>query len=163
MTVPTHPHTAMTDPPDPQPPLPPAQTGAGKREPAPVPAAESQPGEAAAPSSRTGAINWAAVNNGLLPAVLSAGLVALMIIAFTSLDSRITGLENRITSLENRIDARFNDQYAKIEALDAKIEALDAKVDEINLKLTALIAALNKTSEVDAALAGEVAPDLDAS
>ena len=46
------------------------------------------------------------------------------------------------------------------------IEALDAKIDEINVKLTALIAALSKTEEVDAALAGEItanappAPDI---
>ena len=39
---------------------------------------------------------------------------------------------------------------------DAKIEALDAKIDEINVKLTALTAALSKTEEVDAALAGEI-------
>ena len=39
---------------------------------------------------------------------------------------------------------------------DAKIEALDAKIDEINVKLTALIAALSKTDEVDAALTGEI-------
>ena len=37
-----------------------------------------------------------------------------------------------------------------------EIDTLDAKVDEINLKLTALIAALNMTAEVDAALTGEI-------
>lgn len=47
---------------------------------------------------------------------------------------------------------------------DAKIDALDAKIDEINLKLTALIAALNKTVEVDAAIEGRLLdsePDAD--
>ena len=37
-----------------------------------------------------------------------------------------------------------------------EIDTLDAKIDEINLKLTALIAALHKTEQVDAALAGEI-------
>ena len=31
-----------------------------------------------------------------------------------------------------------------------------AKIDEINVKLTALIAALSETEEVDAAIAGEI-------
>ena len=104
----------------------------------------------AAPSRRTATVNWAALGNGLLPTLLSAALVASMIFAFTSLDNRITalenrfaGLENRITAFENRVDARFAAQ-------------IDAKIDEINLKLTALIAALNKTDEVDAALSGEI-------
>ena len=72
-----------------------------------------------------------------------------MIFAFTSLDNRITALENRVAGLENRITAFEN-------RVDARFAAQDAKIDEINLKLTALIAALNKTDEVDAALSGEI-------
>ena len=132
MTTPIPAHTAMTrPPPESQQPHPPSQAAADEHDLSQTPATEGQPGQAAAPSRRTATVNWAAVGNGLLPTLLSAALLAFMIFAFTSLDNRIT-------------------------SQDAKIEALDAKVDEINLKLTALIAALNMTAEVDAALAGEI-------
>jgi len=58
------------------------------------------------------------------------------------------------------IDQRFEQQDAKFEArfaaLEAKFEALDTKLDEINLKLTALIAGLNATQQVGAALDGRL-------
>ena len=104
----------------------------------------------------TGKVNWAAVGLGLIPAILTAGFVAVMIFAFTGLENRITSLEGRMTNLENRMTALENRVEARFAAQDAKIDALDAKIDEINLKLTALIAALGKTGEVDAAVAGEL-------
>ncbi len=67
------------------------------------------------------------------------------------LDIRIDRLEDRIGSLEVRMDQRFEAQDAKFEA---RFEAQDEKLDEINLKLTALIAALNASAGVDAALEG---------
>jgi len=205
VAIPTHPHTAMTDPPDAQPLLPPAHSGAGEHEPAPGPAAEPPPGETVAPS-RLATINWAAVGNGLFPTLLSGALLAFMVFTFTSLDRRVGALETRVAALENgiavietrvaavenrlavfehRVAARFDELEAKIDeeadrleakidrlearfearfaAQDAKIDALDDKMDEISLTLTALVAALNKTGDVDAALAGEAAPDLDTS
>ena len=174
MTTPTHAHTAMTRPPDAPQPDPPKQAVAAEPAPAQVSLADPAPAEAAAPPRSTGRAGWTTVSDNLIPALLSAALVAVMIFAFTTLDNRITSLENRLTAFENRVDARFAQidtrfaaQDAKIEALDtkidarftaqdAKIEALDAKIDEINVKLTALIAALNRTEEVDAALAGEI-------
>ena len=48
--------------------------------------------------------------------------------------------------------------------MGARFAALEDDVGEINLKLTALIASLEKTEDVDAALAGEItgsAPDSD--
>ena len=44
----------------------------------------------------------------------------------------------------------------RITRLEAKIEAQDDKIHQIDLKLTALIAALNKTDEVEAALSGTI-------
>ena len=170
MTTPAHAHTAMTSPPDAPQPNPPEQTVAAGPAPAQVSLADPAPAEAAAPPRSTGRAGWTTVSNSFIPALLSAALVAVMIFAFTTLDNRITSLENRLTAFENRVDARFAAQDAKIEARfdaqNAKIEALDTKIDEINIKITALIAALNKTEEVDAALAGEItttappAPDI---
>ena len=161
----------MTSPPDAPQPNPPEQAAAAEPAPAQVSLADPAPAGAAAPPRSTGRAGWTTVSNSFIPALLSAALVAVMIFAFTTLDNRITSLENRLTAFENRVDARFAAQDAKIEARfaaqdakidarfdaqDAKIEALDAKIDEINIKITALIAALNKTEEVDAALAGEI-------
>ena len=156
MTTPAHVHTAMTHPPDaPQPPR------------------------------RTGTAARTAVADNLVPGLLSAALVALMIFAFTLLENRVTAVDNRLNAFADRVDGRFtqiegrfNAQAAKIDRLDARIDALDAKIDaridtldakidtridtldakidDLALKVTALIAALNKTEEVDAALAGEI-------
>ena len=97
-------------------------------------------------------------------ALFGTVLVALLMFNFTITHSRIGDTNDRITRLEESVDARFEAQDAKIdrlfEAQNAKIERLfaaqDAKIDEINLKLTALIAALNATAEVDAALEGRL-------
>ena len=49
------------------------------------------------------------------------------------------------------VDSKFDELDSKV---DSKFDELDSKVDEINLNLVALIAALDKTGEVDAALTG---------
>ena len=111
--------------------------------------------------------------------VLFAGLT------FAALNSNIGRLDTRIDRLEDRmeqrfeaIDRRFEAQDAKFEArfeaqdakFEARFEAQDAKFEarfesidetlgEINLKLTALIAALNATEGVDAALEGTLLPN----
>ena len=74
--------------------------------------------------------------------VMGAVVVALLMLMFNSINSRIDRLEGRVVALEAKMDRRFAEQ--------------DAKIDEINLKLTALIAALNKTDEVDAAIEGRL-------
>ncbi|MCY4458329.1 MAG: hypothetical protein OXB90_10370, partial [Acidimicrobiaceae bacterium] len=78
-----------------------------------------------------------------------------------------TKIEARFAEQDTKIEARFAAQDAKFEARfagidqrfeqqDAKFEALDTKLDEINLKLTALIAGLNATQQVGAALDGRL-------
>ncbi len=50
----------------------------------------------------------------------------------------------------------FNSIDDKFAAVDERFDELDQKVDNLALQLTALIAALNMTNEVDAALAGRL-------
>ena len=109
-----------------------------------------------------------------LQALFGTAIVALLIFNFTSTSRRIDDTNNRITRLEQRMDARFaaleEDIEEEISALKEDISALDEDVSalkedisalredvaEINLKLTALIAALNQTDEVAAAIEGRL-------
>ena len=103
-----------------------------------------------------------------LQAILGAGLVALLLFAFTQTNDRITRLEDRVdagfAAQDTKIEQRFAAQDTKIEqrfaAQDTKIEQRftqqGERLDEINLKLTALIAALNATTTVEAALDGHL-------
>lgn len=116
-----------------------------------------------------------------LPAFLGTIAAALLLFALTSTNDRISRLEDRVDAgfaavdskfdaidakfdavdarfeAQNaRFDAKFDAIDAKFDAIDAKFDAIDAKIDEINLKLTALIAALNATTEVDAAVDGRL-------
>ena len=77
-----------------------------------------------------------------LPTILGALLVLLLGFALTQTNDRISRLENRLSGFEDQVEERF--------------AAQDAKLDEISLKLTALIAALNATAEVEAALDGRL-------
>ncbi len=117
---------------------------------------------------------------------LQAFLITVVVFLFgfvlTQTNDRITQTNDRITRLEDkvdtgfaRIDERFTQQDAKFderfaqqdeklderfaqqdEKLDERFAQQDEKLDEINLKLTALIAALNATAEVEAALDGRL-------
>ena len=75
---------------------------------------------------------------------------------FASIDQRFEQQDAKFEARFAGIDQRFEQQDAKFEALDAKFEALDAKLDDISLKLTALIAGLNATQQVGAALDGRL-------
>ena len=77
-----------------------------------------------------------------LGALFGAAIVALLIFTLNSTN-------DRITRLEGRMDARFAQ-------VDARLAALEEDVAEINRKLTAIIAALNMTDEVTAALDGRL-------
>ena len=97
-------------------------------------------------------------------------------------EDSVVRVEDSVVHLEEKIEARFAEQDAKFEArfaeqdakfearfatidqrfeqqdakFDAKFEALDEKLDDIDLKLTALIAGLNATQQVGAALDGRL-------
>ena len=110
----------------------------------------AEPGQAAAAEGQTVARAGAAVGRRALQqlgenplqALFGAALVALLIFNLNSTN-------DRITRLEERMDARFAQ-------VDARFAALEEDVAEINLKLTAIIAALNMTEEVTAALEGRL-------
>ena len=85
---------------------------------------------------------WEQFADNPLQALFATAIVALLVLNFTITNDRIDDTNDRITRLEDKMDARF--------------AALEQDVAEINLKLTALIAALNRTDEVDAALEGRL-------
>ena len=74
--------------------------------------------------------------------LLGTVVVALLVFTLTGTNSRIDRLEDRFDRLEDKVDAGFAAQGDKIEQIDRK--------------LTALIAALNATEAVDAALDGRL-------
>ena len=100
----------------------------------------------AEPAARTaagiGRRAWEQFADNPLQALFGTAIVALLVLNFTILNARIDDTNARVTRLEEKIDAR--------------LAALEEDVAEINLKLTALIAALNRTDEVDAALEGRL-------
>ena len=106
--------------------------------------------------------------DGPLPMILGTLLAVVLGFVLTRDDARISRLEDkvdagfaaqdakfdaRISRLEDKVDAKIDDLEDKV---DAGFAAQDAKIDEISLKLTALIAALNATAQVDAALGGSL-------
>ncbi len=120
----------------PQPPTPPAEAQAQ----APAPSAEAPAAAAPAPAAAgTGRSRWAILGDHPVLTVIATGIVTL----FATLS--VAMLVFVLNSIDNRIDRLEDTMYAGF-----------AEVDEINLKLTALIAALNKTEEVDAALEGRL-------
>ena len=95
-----------------------------------------------------------------LQAILGAVVVLLLGFALTQTNGRISRLDDKVDAGFARIDERFAQQDAKLDERFAKVDERfaqqDEKLDEINLKLTALIAALNATAEVEAALDGRL-------
>lgn len=92
---------------------------------------------------------WEQFADNPLHAVFGTVIVGLLIFNYTALNFRINDTNDRITRLEDRV-TRLE------ETMDARFAALEEDVAEINLKLTALIAALNRTEEVDAAIEGRL-------
>ena len=136
-TVPSPPASQMAHDPEPRP--------AG-RQPDEPPAAGSTP--VSQPPRPERFRRDAAVTSTIL-SILGAAFVAVLSFALVSTNSRITRLEDKMDAGFARVDARFAAQ-------DDKIDGLGDKIDMIDLKLTALIAALNKTNEVGAALDGRL-------
>ena len=70
----------------------------------------------------------------------------------TRLDNRI---EDRLNRIEDRTEHRFNRIEDRIDRIEVRIGSLERGVADIDRKLTALIAALDKTEEVEGALSSE--------
>ena len=92
---------------------------------------------------------WEQFADNPLQALFATAIVALLVLNFT-----ITGA--RIDDTNARIDDT-NDRITRLEEkMESQFAALKEDVVEINLKLTVLIAALNRADEVDAALEGRL-------
>ena len=84
-----------------------------------------------------------------LGALFGAAIVALLIFTLNSTN-------DRITRLEGHMDARFAQVDARLAALEDDVAELNENMAELDRKLTAIIAALNMTDEVTAALDGRL-------
>ncbi len=83
---------------------------------------------------------------------LGTVVVALLVFALTSFNDRFDNLNDRFDSLEGRMD-RLEDRMDRLEdKVEAGFAAQAAQIAELDRKLTALIAHLNATEAVDAAL-----------
>ena len=71
------------------------------------------------------------------------------------INSRIDGLEDRIDRLDSRINSRIDGLGDRIDGLDSRIGSLESTVASIDRNLTALIATLGKTDEVEGALSAD--------
>jgi len=88
--------------------------------------------------------------------LLGTGVVALLLFAFNNINDRIDGIHDRIDSLEASLGARMDRLEARMDRLEAKVDAgfaaQGAQIAELDRRLTALIAHLNATEAVEAAL-----------
>ena len=128
-------------------PIPAADTARSMANPSDT-ASEAPPAQARVTTAVRPSLRVQVAENPLL-SFFGLVIVALLAAAVASPNIRINDTNGRIDRLDDKMDARFGD--------------LDAAVGEVDLKLTALIAHLNATSEVDSALTGrltgEGAPD----
>ena len=123
-------------------PTPMAPTSDLRPDPAPAPAATAAEPEAKARS-------WARLGDHPIQTALATLAVGLLFFSLTTLDNKIEKVDTKIDKAEARLTAR-------IDKVEAKVDGLNAKVDEVNLKLTALIAGLEMTGLVDAAVEGRL-------
>ena len=149
MTTPTHPHTAMTHPPDTPHPHPPDGAAAAEVEPERIHVGEPdntavEAGQAAAPQRRTGSAFRTAVADNVGLGLMSASLVALMVFAFTLLENRITGVDNSLNAFADRVGRSFDAQNAKIDRrIDGLAAQIDARIDRLDTRIDARIDGLD--------------------
>ncbi len=111
--------------------------------------ASARPASAARAAAGIGRRAWEQFAENPLQAIFGTAVVALLVFNFTTFNARIDDTNARIDRVEARMDARFT-------ALEEDVAEVNEDLAEINLKLTALIAALNRTEEVEAALEGRL-------
>ena len=129
----------MADTPDPQPPQHTADTAD-----TPDPESPQHTAAAAASAARPRIRDQIAEN----PLASFFGTLLVVLLGFN-----LTVTHDRINRLEDKMDAGFAEVAAEV---GARFNSLESDVAEINLKLTALIAHLNATDAVDAALEGRL-------
>ena len=152
MTAPTHPHAAMSLPPDtPQ---------------TPAPEEAATPAAATTPAKPRTANALVAVLTAVVT-VMGGALAGLLVHEFNSIDAEFAAIDTgfaaidtRFASLDADMDARFVNLQAnmddKFAAVDARFDSLEAGQAEIARTLAVLVAELNARAAVDAALAGQL-------
>ena len=75
---------------------------------------------------------------------------------FDKVAAKFEDLETDIDTRFDKVDARFDKVDAKFDKVDARFDEVDAGFDELNLKLTALIAELRATDDVNATIEGRL-------
>lgn len=134
--------------------------------PRPDTASRAPAADAGAAASARPTLRSQVADNPLL-SLFGAIIVVLLSAAIASPHMRINDTNDRLDRLEAAMMAGFAAQDEKIAQLDEKIDTrfadldtridqLDARIDQLDLKLTALIAALQMTRIVDAALEGSL-------
>ena len=162
------------DPPDAEPPAPAIEAPPAAEAPAapaaPLEAKPAPPEAAEPPAPEAKPRRWGRLRDdplltvlGAAAAVVGAVLAVVGTVAVGLLIFVLTGIRSDIAALDAKIDTKAD--ASDVKALEAKIDtkadasdvkALEAKIDVLDLKLTALIAGLNMTEEVDAALEGRL-------
>ena len=141
-------HAPEPEPLEPQPQQAPAQAA--------HPALDSPSQDARAahrPPWRVAAVEKAASGDRPLMIALVGVIGLLLGLPMYLISNEIDEIEHKVDALDERIDARFDRQGERIDArfdsLERDFDSLERDVGEINLRLTALIAALNATDEVE--------------
>ena len=130
-----------------------------------TPYPQPAPSPQAAVPPRPSILARARISDSGVICFLSAIIVLLLGYALTTNNARHDLTSDRITRLEDTVNTRFDDVDAKFAQVDARFAAQDAKIDarfgrledavgEINVNLAALIAHLDQTEEVEAAVEG---------
>ena len=120
--------------------------------------APEAPSTQAPPQARTAAASRLRTQVAENPLLSFFGLliIALLAAAIAGPNIRINDTNERIDRLEARMAAGFDDVDDRFNDVDARFNEVDARFDELDLKLTALIATLNATDDVNAAVDGYV-------
>ncbi len=118
-----------------------------------------EPHDASTPSVQTSAPakrKTLKLPDNALTATIGTLLGVLLVLAFNQTGARITDTNDRLADTNDRLTRLEDKVVAGFTRIDERFAAQDAKLDEIYLKLTALIAALNATAEVETALDGRL-------
>jgi len=117
----------------------------------PDPPAEATAAEPAAAGARLR--RWAILGDNPLLTLVGTGAAAVLTVLGTV---AVALLIFTLNSMGDCLDRLEDTMVAGFAAQEAKFDEVDEKIAELDRKLTALIAALNMTDELDAALEGRI-------
>ena len=131
--------------------------------PAPMPRT-AEPGQAAAVNDQAATPTGAGVGRRALQqlgenpllALFGTAIIALLILNFNSINDRISRLEARMDARFAALEEDMAELREDMDELREDMDELREGMAELDRKLTALVAALNMTEEIDAALEGRL-------